>query len=223
MSGRHSFVLILAAGALLALSACVSPTVYQPATDNEGYTDQQIADDKYRVTFFGNSVTPRNVVDNDLLYRAAELTVSTGNDYFLLLSHDVERDVTYLNYVDVPYPYWGPFYDPFFYDGYTEVTSQPIEKYRAYATIAVGKGEPPKDNPNAYDARDVMKRLSGSVLRPAPRARRERRLRRLIRCNLSPLPIVGGGGAGHMSVGLRPGGRAGPRRRSPAIGAANAG
>ncbi len=171
MGGRHSIVSILALGAMLALSACVSATVYQQATDNEGYTDQQIADDKYRVTFFGNSATPRNVVDNYLLYRAAELTVSTGNDYFVLLSHDVEQNVRYYSYVDYPYTYWGPFYSPFWYHGYygpATVSAVPIENYRGYATIAVGKGEPPKDNPNAYDARDVMKRLGGAIVRPKP-------------------------------------------------------
>jgi len=177
----RSAVLNLAFLAAMALGACVSPTHYQLAADGEGYTDEQIADGHYRVTFSGNSVTPRNVVDNYMLYRAAELTLASGNDYFELVSHDVERNVTYRSYVDYPGPYlgaypygvwgWGPYYDPFYYGGfggYAEVTSQPIEKYEAYATIAVGKGERPKDNPNAYDARDVIARLGGSVLRPAP-------------------------------------------------------
>lgn len=177
----RSAVFNLAFLAALALAGCASPTHYQPAADGEGYTDEQIADGRYRVTFSGNSVTPRNVVDNYMLYRAAELTLASGNDYFELVSHDVERNVTYRSYVDYPGPYfgtyrhgmwgWGPYYDPFFYDefgSYAEVTTQAIEKYEAYATIAVGKGERPKDNPNAYDARDVMTRLGGSVLRPAP-------------------------------------------------------
>lgn len=179
----RSAVLNLAFLAATALAGCMTPTHYQPAADGEGYGDEQIADGRYRVTFSGNSVTPRNVVDNYMLYRAAELTLASGNDYFELVSHDVERNVTYRTYVDYPGPYvgayhhygmwgWGPYYDPFFYGGYyggyAEVTAQPIEKYEAYATIAVGKGERPKDNPNAYDARDVIARLGGSVLRPAP-------------------------------------------------------
>jgi len=186
MGARKSFIFSLAVFAALAPAGCIGPTHYQPVSDGEGYGDQQIADNKYRVTFFGNSVTPRNVVDNDMLYRAAELTLSTGNDYFVLLSHDVERDVTYRSYVDVPGPYfgpypylgpypygygWGRFYDPFYdgyFGGYAEVTTQAIEKYRAYGTIAVFKGERPKDDPDAYDARDVMQRLAGSILRPPP-------------------------------------------------------
>jgi len=183
---RNSLTFALAVLAPLTLAACMSPTYYQPAVDGEGYSDQQIADSRYRVTFSGNSVTARNVVDNYMLYRAAEITLATGNDYFILLQHDVERDVTYRSTVDIPpggyfygsyfgpYPYghglglfYDPFYDPF-YGGYAEVTLQPIEKYRAYAMIAVYPGERPKDNPNAYDARDVMRRLAGLVLRPAP-------------------------------------------------------
>jgi hypothetical protein len=168
---------VLAALAALALASCMSPTYYEPASDGEGFTDQQIADNRYRISFAGNSVTARNVVDNYMLYRAAEVTVGSGHDYFVLLEHDVERDVRYHTYVDYPYwphywPYYGPgfygpFYDPF-WGGPAEVYATPIERYRAYATIAVYSGTKPDDNPNAYDARDVMSRLAGKVLRPAP-------------------------------------------------------
>lgn len=190
--GRHKSLIFALLGPLL-LAACMSPTYYAPASDGEGYTDQQIADGRYRISFAGNSITSRNVVDNYMLYRAAEITLASGNDYFVLLDHDVERDVTYRSYVDVPPgpyfdgpyfygpyfwpdPLWhrhgffygyDPYYDPY-YDGFAEVTSQPIEKYRAYATIAVHSGERPKDDANAYDARDVVKRLGGTVLRPPP-------------------------------------------------------
>jgi len=185
MRPRRFLTLAFAALAPLALAACMSPTYYQPADGGNGYSSQQIADDRYRISFSGNSVTPRNVVDNYMLYRAAEITLASGHDYFVLLEHDVERNVTYRTYVDVPpggyfYGYYGalpygpglwPYYDPFlgpFYGGYAEVTAEPIEKYKAYATMAVHSGALPKDNPNAYDARDVIRRLAGYILRPPP-------------------------------------------------------
>ncbi|MFZ0695115.1 MAG: hypothetical protein WAN51_13400 [Alphaproteobacteria bacterium] len=174
--------------ATLALSACVNPTYYQPAVDDEGYSDQRISDDHYRIRFSGNSVTPREMVENYLLYRAAEITVATGHDYFVVVDQDVERDVTYRTYVNVPPG--GYFYDPFFYrpylygpgfydpafgmyydpyfGAYAPATTEQFDKYRAYGTIAVYSGERPANEPKAYDARDVVKRLSATILRPPP-------------------------------------------------------
>ena len=43
-----------------------------------GFSEQRIEDDRYRITFRGNSSTSRETVENSLLYRAAELTVQTG-------------------------------------------------------------------------------------------------------------------------------------------------
>lgn len=178
--------------ATLTLSGCVNPTYYQPAVDGEGYSDQRVSDDHYRISFSGNSVTLRETVENYLLYRAAEITVATGHDYFVVVDQDVERDVTYRTYVDVPPG--GYFYDPFFYrpyfygpgfygpafgpafgmyydpyfGAYALATTEQFDKYRAYATIAVYSGERPADEPKAYDARDVVKRLSATILRPPP-------------------------------------------------------
>ena len=174
--------------AAFALSGCVNPTYYQPTVDDEGYSDQRVSDDHYRISFSGNSVTPRDTVENYLLYRAAEITVATGHDYFVIVDQDVERDVTYRTYVDVPPG--GYFYDPFFYrpyfygpgfyapaiglyydpyfGAYAPATIEQFDKYRAYATIAVYSGERPTNDPKAYDARDVVKRLSASILRPPP-------------------------------------------------------
>jgi len=177
---------LLALAAAFALSGCVNPTYYQPAVGGEGYSDQQVSDDHYRVSFSGNSVTPRVTVENYLLYRAAEITLSTGHDYFVIVDQDVEHNVTYRTYVDIPPG--GYFYDPFFYrpyfygpafgpaygmyydpyfGAYAPATTEQFDKYRAYATIAVYSGERPTDDPKAYDARDVVKRLSATILRPA--------------------------------------------------------
>ena len=71
----------LAASALfLALAACAQPAAYQPAErDNgPGYTDQHLADNRYRVTFTGNGATKRETVENFLLLRAAAQSSSLG-------------------------------------------------------------------------------------------------------------------------------------------------
>ena len=183
---RFSAAALLAAA--VALAGCVNPTFYQPAIDDEGYSDQRVSDDHYRIEFSGNSVTPRETVENYLLYRAAEVTLSTGHDYFVVVNQDVEHNVTYRTYVDIPPG--GYFYDPFFYrpylygprlynpafgmyydpyfGAYAPATTEQFDKYRAYAMIAVYSGERPTDDPKAYDARDVVKHLGPMVLRPPP-------------------------------------------------------
>ena len=76
-----------AIGALLVLllAGCAVPTPYQPATKGYGYSEQQLESNRYRVTFSGNSVTPRDTVQNYLLYRAAEVTRESGHDYFTVV------------------------------------------------------------------------------------------------------------------------------------------
>lgn len=70
------------AGSVLAplLAACV--TAYQPLGATGGYKDEKLAEDTYRVSFFGNGNTPRPVVLKYFLYRCAELTVERGYEYF---------------------------------------------------------------------------------------------------------------------------------------------
>lgn len=182
MRPREHPVLALALLTLLWLPACAQPTYYEAQTDGEGYADQEIADGRYRVTFAGNSITPRETVENYLLYRAAEITLASGHDYFILADYDVVRDVTYRRYVSLPpggfsyggyyghYRYWdrygyGPYYDPFA-AGYAEITARQTDKYRAFATIAVYSGTPPADDPDAYAARDVIERLGPTIVRP---------------------------------------------------------
>ena len=77
--------------ATLALAACAaSPTPYQVVGPEGGYDDQQLETNRYRVVFDGNAATPRGTVEDFALYRAAELTLQTGHDYFKVVSKDVE-------------------------------------------------------------------------------------------------------------------------------------
>ncbi len=105
----------------LALASCATPTPYQPATGSgsyrTGYWDQQVENDRFRVTFAGNSLTSRETVERYLLYRAAELTLQNGFDHFVLVDRETEtRTSTYLNprfggpsFVG-PYGYWRPYW-----------------------------------------------------------------------------------------------------------------
>jgi hypothetical protein len=158
----------LLAALLLGLAACASPTPYQPADGGFGYADQQIETNRYRVAFAGNAVTPRTTVENYLLFRAAEVTLATGHDYFRVVDQNVERSTRYYGMVDPIFPYSFHRRDRFhnFYPlGYSTVTADPIDQYTAYADILVFEGEKPADDVNAYDARDVVRRLEPMVAR----------------------------------------------------------
>jgi hypothetical protein len=161
-----------ALAALLALASCAYPTPYIPATTpgGEGYYETQIEANRFRVSFKGNTVTPRETVENFLLYRAAELTLKTGNDHFVIADAQTDRDVSYR--WDEPayygnFGWWGPRWRRGFigagggYGGYGY--SRPINEYSAQADILVNKGGKPANATNAYDAREVLNRLGPYV------------------------------------------------------------
>ena len=76
----------IALAAALALSACATSTPYQPDVRGQratgGYSEQRLGENRYDVTFRGNTLTKRDRVEGYLLYRAAELTVQNGFDSF---------------------------------------------------------------------------------------------------------------------------------------------
>ena len=86
MPRARRFTTLLAAGAAaVMIAACATPTPYQPigargTGASGGFSDVRLAENRYRVTFAGNSLTTRERVETYLLYRAAELTVQQGFD-----------------------------------------------------------------------------------------------------------------------------------------------
>lgn len=166
MRSKLKFISILAA---LALGACATPTAYQSADDGYGFSEKKLEDEHYRVEFRGNSLTGREVVETYLLYRAAELTLESGNDYFVVVEQDVDKKTSYVSTYDYPYgprfsyhyyPYYWHFEDRYQY----EVNSS--ERFTAVAEIFVGKGDKPADNASAYDARSVIEHLEADIQRP---------------------------------------------------------
>jgi len=154
---------------LCLLVGCATPTPYQPAIgDGNGYRDQLIENNRYLVVFAGNSLTSRQTVELYLLYRAAEITVQTGNDYFIVVSQETERSTVYEStfssldgYGFYGYPYYfRPFPSPV-----VTGASVPVSSYEAQAIIVAGQGDKPGDQLNAYNAREVLKRLGPLIIR----------------------------------------------------------
>ena len=153
---------------LLVLAGCAVPTPYQPMADGYGYGEQQLESDRYRVTFSGNWVTPRETVQNYLLYRAAELTRAQGHDYFIVVDQSLERFTTYYGSGYNNY-WWGPgwwYWDRPFGPGFGDYTAYPIDSYTAFADIVMADGEKPPGEVRAYDARDVLRQLASRIELP---------------------------------------------------------
>lgn len=169
----------------LSLCACVSPTPYQAANDQRyGYTDEQLEDSRYKVTFAGNTLTEQQTVADYMLYRAAELTKTNGYDYFIITNRLVEYEQ-----LMIQRPLYDPFYSPFtyrrhhaygwLYDSapYAYSTRHPFymtgyydvpagTRYTSSAEIVLFKGAKPDDKENAYTAQTIIDNLSPKIIRP---------------------------------------------------------
>lgn len=164
-------VFLISVGAA-ALGACATATPYGPSDGRYGYSDQRIEQDRFRVTFSGNISTPRETVENFLLYRAAELTVLEGYDYFIMTEQDTEADTTYnsrpIFHMGYSHGSRGfPYYAYGFSWAHNETTTE-TRRYEAVAYILMRAGEAPDDDPNAYDAREVMENLWPTVEQTLP-------------------------------------------------------
>ena len=169
--------------ASLALAACATATPYQPLHGSGGgFTEQQLAPNRYRVTFAGNDYTSRQRVENYLLYRAAELTVANGYDGFTILHRDTDRDVEQRvydsglrsNYYSGWRPYWRYYgghygwrsWDPWYGGpfGGAEFDVRTIERYEAMAEIEMFRGRP--QGATSFDARQVIANLRPTIVVP---------------------------------------------------------
>jgi hypothetical protein len=188
----------LAALVAVALAAatigCTTATPYQPEGPGQrvagGYSEERLAEARYRVNFAGNSLTSRDRVEGYLLYRAAELTVQNGYDWFLIIDRLTEREAD--TYVEP-----DPFYDPWYGRGYgywrphwrywyggawevwhpeyggpfwaNRVDIRTVERFEAHAEIVMRRGSRPAEEERAFDARQVMADLGPTLEWPEPR------------------------------------------------------
>ena len=158
---------------LLVLAGCATPAPYGPRGPGQetGYTDRQLSDNRWRVTFTGNSVTPRETVENDLLLRAAEVTLAAGGTHFVFDTRDTKAQTRYDAIPTGPgpgfygygywrfHPRWG--YDPF---------GPPVDivsttKFESYAEIVILNDAQAAREARAVDARAVIAHLTPP---PAP-------------------------------------------------------
>ncbi len=150
--------------AVLLLAGCATTTPYQAMHNGEGYGDQRIESNRYRVSFAGNSTTPRETVENYLLFRAAELTLQQGYDYFVMAGTDTEAQTRYQQTVSAFGGYgWYSRYSGL---GTGVSTAYPVTEYMAQAYVTMYKGKRPADKTDAFDARQVRENLGPLVKYP---------------------------------------------------------
>jgi hypothetical protein len=155
--------------ALLLAGCAAAPTPYQQQNqEGQGYREQRIEANRFRVSFSGNTFTSRETVENYLIYRAAELTIANGYDWFVLAGKETEAHTRYDQMVTNmgfgPYFAWD--YWP--RNSVAVSTAIPVTDYQAYGYVTMFKGTKPATDPTAFDARAVEQSLAPTVQRTPP-------------------------------------------------------
>jgi hypothetical protein len=173
MSVKTNAYLAVGLCAGLLLSGCATgPAPYQAKTDDttNGYTDQQLAQNRYRVTYAGTSNTPRATVENYLLFRAAQVTQAAGFAAFAFDDRDTKAHTTYFTddfgWFGAPHRRFGWYWSGWPDDDQT--ISRPVTRYEAYAEVVMLTADQAKADPRALNAQDVLNRLGPMVLPPPP-------------------------------------------------------
>jgi hypothetical protein len=169
------------------LAGCATPTPYAPRTEGArtGYTDRALTQTRYRVTFTGNAVTPRETVESFLLLRAAEVTRAAGYGSFVFDTRNTKANHTVTAIPEGPgfygrsgfggwgrrggFGYWGGFGGwggyGFGYDPAVDVVVR--TNYQAYAEVVMLTPEQAAKDPRALNAADVIAHI-GPDAAPKP-------------------------------------------------------
>lgn len=168
----------------LVLSGCASVGTYQPQSADrpDGYADRRLDDTHWRVEFVGDASTSQERVESYLLYRAAEITIDNGFDWFLPAEHALEEETEVIveaRAAPALSPVWRPMWrhrKRFFWSDWMpagarrepeselpQSTAQTITRYAAREDITMGTGAPPQ---GAFNAREVVALLQPSIVRP---------------------------------------------------------
>ncbi|MCC2978859.1 MULTISPECIES: CC0125/CC1285 family lipoprotein [unclassified Sphingomonas] len=196
-TGRSLLMATAVSGALL-VAGCATETPYRPATgsgfNRTGFSERQVEANRFLVNFAGNTVTDRDTVERYLLFRAAELTLQNGFDYFVTVDRQTDRQARTYSTPGTGFGpgwgyggwggYWGPSWR--FYGrpwggwggwgpwggGFNDFDVRTVDRYEASAEIVMGKGSPPSGEVRAFNARDVVERLGPTIVLPEQQRRR---------------------------------------------------
>ena len=188
---RSSASFALAALLAVGLTACATPTPYQPDIRGQatsgGFSEVRLENNRFRVNFQGNTLTSRETVEGYLLYRAAELTVQNGYDWFAIVQRDTDKQSrTYVEPDPLYHPWYGGYgmwrpswryygggfgwrgWDPFWGDPFwgDRVDVRTVEKFEASAEVIMNRGPKPEADARAFDARGVIDNMKSRIKYP---------------------------------------------------------
>jgi hypothetical protein len=158
--------ILVVTAAALALSACATPTVYQPAANprSVGFSEYRIEADRYRITFVGGNGAPAAQVQDYALLRASEVALANGYDWFRVTDRWMEQvgggsgGGTRLS-VGGGTSSWGRRSSSGVGVGVGfDLSGGP--QLAATVEVLLGRGQAPRD-PDAYNARDVQRTIGG--------------------------------------------------------------
>jgi hypothetical protein len=163
--------------AALILSACASQPEYIPADDagSYGYYSAPLGANRYRVGYNGDSSMSENTVKDYALFRAAELTMQQGKDWFQVVSRDtssVEKpgrasvarhDTDYVIDRDCGLLGCSTRMRPVMHTtiGVDSATGRTI--YSSRLEIVMGNGPVPGDSGSYYEADTLMQALMAAM------------------------------------------------------------
>ncbi len=158
--------------ALLVLGACASGPAYAPAesADAMGYADQRIEDNRWRVTYRGDSKMSSAEVQDYALMRAAQVTLENGGDWFEVIAADTDADAKRRYSTETDYQTQYAVQQSCGLLGCTNRlvpvlarTERDVMETRTIfehaMEIRTGKGAKVAGAPNAYDAQDTFATL----------------------------------------------------------------
>lgn len=166
------------------LSGCATPTPYHAASMTDpahadGYHEVRLEPERWRVVFAGNSLTSRETVETYLLYRAAELTLDQGYDWFQAVERDTQEHVTLSvrELVGALDPVWEPRWRYAYgaragWRAWDRHSPEPVfdlrrvTAYEAIGEVVMRRGAKPADDPRAFDAHAVKASLEARIVRP---------------------------------------------------------
>jgi hypothetical protein len=140
------------AAAWLLLSGCAT-NYHSRGVLGDGYSEEDLGGDRWRVTFAVNFFTPRERIDTLLLLRCAELTVERNSQYFLVVTGtegDPSLRPVQPDLIDAPS--WA--------SNAPQPASVPPKKKRTEAVVIKIFKAKPAGYSKIYDARELIQQLA---------------------------------------------------------------
>lgn len=154
--------LVAAAGVFAILSACATP--YGKYGIAGGYTDSRIDENTFSISVDTNGFTNQQTTSMHAMYRAAELTLNNGYDYFVIVNDSKTPSGMIVNTPGSAHTKLTTYgSSATAKTTYTPGPAIPLAFPNSTLVIKSFKGTKPSESPNAYDARSVMTYLAPQI------------------------------------------------------------